>query len=425
MTTKRMSEPDFGTLLTAWFEADARVREPETLVDDALVRVHRSRRLPAWLLPEWWIPMQLTTPLRAVPRLATMFLLIVLLAAALVAIAVIGSTPRLPNPFGPAANGRAAYLSNSQIYAANPDGSNPIALTSGVRSAGEPAWSRDGTRFAYKLISPKPGTDRPTAYGDIVVANADGSKLITIDRETVDPSPPVWSPDGRWLVYSKVVGAGDQIFIAATDGSRPPVPIGNPETVNWSPIFSPDGTKIMYFVGLSGNGIGVMNSDGSDQRIVNTTPFTGIHSATWHPDGNRIVVAASTTDATDLWFLYLDGPERQLRTPGRAEVGPSWSPDGNQLVYLIEVGGQAFTPAVAEADGSKERRLAGLYSDINPAWSPDGRRIAVVNELGPVGFVDLIDPDGERDPIRIESVAPADSGTADRSSPVVWQRLAP
>ena len=265
MTTKRMSEPDFDTLLTAWFEADARVREPETLVDDALVRVQRSRRLPSWLLPEWWIPMQLSTQARAVPRLATMLLVVLLLVAALVAIAVVGSTPRLPNPFGLAANGRVAYLANGQIYASNPDGSNPIPLTSGIRSAATPVWSRDGTKFAYKLISPKPGTADSTKYGDIVVADADGSNLITIDRETEDPSPPVWSPDGRWLVYSKVTGTGDQIFIAAADGSSLPVRIGDHATVNWAPIFSPDGSKVMYFVGYSGNGIGVMNTDGSDR----------------------------------------------------------------------------------------------------------------------------------------------------------------
>jgi Tol biopolymer transport system component len=424
MTTKRMSEPDFDTLLTAWFEADARVREPEMLVDAALVRVHHTRRLPAWLLPEWWIPMQLSMQARAVPRLATTLLLVILLVAALVAIAIVGSTRRLPNPFGPAANGRVAYLSNGQIYAANPDGSNSIPLTFGVRSAKTPEWSRDGTRFAYSLISPKPGTDNPTHYGDIVVANADGSNLITIDRETVDPSPTVWSSDGRWLVYSKVVGPGDQIFIAASDGSSPPTRIGDPDTINWSPIFSPDDTKILYFRGDSH--VAVMDRDGSNDRLLNTTAFTGVQSLVWHPDGNRVAVSAATTEANDIWFLSLDGtPERQVRTPGRTENGPSWSPDGNRLVYLTSFDGQVFTPAVADADGTNERRLPGVYSDINPAWSPDGRLIAVVNELGAVGYVELIDPDGERGPIRNESVAPADPERADRSAPVRWQRLSP
>jgi Tol biopolymer transport system component len=417
-----MSEPDFDRLLTAWFEADAQVREPEVLLENALARGRRSRRRPAWLLPEWWIPMQLTMPLRLAPRLAPILLVVGLLLAAIVAVVYIGSRPRLPDPFGPAANGRVAYLSNGQIHAANPDGSNPIPLTSGNRSAATPAWSRDGTKFAYKLISPKPGTDNPTLYGDIVVANADGSNPITIDRETKDPSPPVWSPDGRWLVYSKVVGTGDQIFIAAADGSSPPTQVGDPTTINWAPMFSPDGTKILYFV--DNDHVAVMNRNGSNDHKLNTTPFTGIDSVQWHPDGNRIVVSAATTEATDLWFLYLDGtPEHHVRVPGRAEVGPSWSPDGNRLAYLTSADGQSFTLVVANADGTNERTPPGVYSHINPSWSPDGSRIAVVNES--IGRVTLVDPDGLADAIHIQSILPAESAVAILSSDTSWQRIAP
>lgn len=422
MTTKRMSEPDFDTLLGAWFEADAHVREPDALVDNALARAYRSRRLRAWLLPEWWIPMQVSMQARAVPRLATIVLLIVLLAAAIVAIAVVGSARPLPDPFGPAANGRIAYLSHGQVYAADPDGSNAIPLTTGARSAATPAWSRDGTKFAFKLISPKPGTDNPTLYGDIVVANADGSNLITIDRETQDPGPLTWSPDGRWLVYSKIVGNGDQIFLAAADGSSAPTQIGNPDTINWAAMFSPDGTKILYFVGETH--LAVMDLDGSNDRVLNTSPFTGIDSAQWNPDGNSVVASAATSDATDLWFLSLDGrPERQLRVAGRAEVGPSWSPDGHRLAYLTSVDGQSFSLVVSDADGTNERAVPGVYSDINPSWSPDGHRIAVINDLGSVGRVRLVDPDGLVEAIEIESAFPDINYVAVRSTPISWQRI--
>jgi Tol biopolymer transport system component len=425
MTTKRMSEPDFDDLLTAWFEADALVREPEALLDDALTRVDRSRRLPAWLLPEWWIPMQLTTPLRAVPRLAPVLLLIALLLAAIVAIAVVGSQPRLPDPFGPAANGHVAYLSNGQVYAANPDGSNPIQLTFGDGSASTPVWSRDGTRFAYRLTGP---TSNPSnmSDSDLVVVDGDGKNPITIARGAQDISPASWSPDGRWLVYARMDGDYDQVFIAAADGSRPPLRIGNPETVNWSPVFSPDGTKIMYFVGQEGDGIGVMNPDGSDGHILNTTPFESIDSATWHPDGDRIVVAAAgATEATDLWILHVDGsPEQRLRVPGQAEVGPSWSPTGDRLAYLTSGDGVSFLLHVADADGANERLLPGIYGQINTSWSPDGTRIAVVNDLGSDVRLTLLDPDGKAEAIVIEGVRPA-KPVAEPVSPTAWQRVAP
>ena len=129
--------------------------------------------------------------------------------------------------------------------------------------------------------------------GDLIVANADGSNPITIDRDLQDMSPATWSADDRWLVYSLIEGGRDQIYIAAADGSSPPTRLGKPDTIDWAPVFSPDGTKIMYFVTKRR---AVMNLDGSDDRLLNTSGFQRIHSAQWHPDGNRIVVSAAVTE---------------------------------------------------------------------------------------------------------------------------------
>ena len=423
MTSRNASRDDFDRLMRRWMDADASVGEPEHLLDQVLSQTRRSGRLPRWVLPEWWLPMQLTMPMRAVPRLAPLLLLIALLLAAAIAVVWIGSRPRLPDPFGPAANGQVAYLSNGQVYAANPDGSNPLQLTFGDGAASSMVWSQDGTKLAYRLTAP---TSNPSTMSDseLVVVNADGTNPIAIDRGK-DISPPSWSPDGLWLAYARVDGTYDQVFIAAADGSSPPTRIGNPATINWSPLFSPDGTKIAYFVGQEGDGIGVMNPDGSDWHIVNTTPFQYIDSATWHPDGKRIVVSAAATNETDLWILHADGsPEERLEMPGRAEAGPSWSPAGDRLAYLASGDGESFLLYVADADGGKERLLPGIYSHINPSWSPDGTRIAAVSELGSTVRLTLIDPDGKADAIVIEGDLPSEP-VAERMSPTAWQRVAP
>ena len=121
----------------------------------------------------------------------------------------------------------------------------------------------------------------------------------------------------------------------------------------------------------------------------------------------------------------MEHPNSSCTIPGHAEVGPSWSPDGNRLAYLTSIDGQAFTLVVADADGSNARTLPGVYSHINPSWSPDGRRIAVVNDLGSVGRVTLVDPDGLAEAIVIEGAFPDASVIAMRSSPTSWQRVAP
>ena len=224
-------------------------------------------------------------------------------------------------------------------------------------------------------------------------------------------------------MYSYLVGDVDQIFIAAADGSSPPRRVGDPDTINWAPLFSPDGSKILYFVDT--DRVKVMNIDGTDDRTLHNGAFTEVHSGNWHPDGRQVVVSAGTTEAFDLWMLSLDAPERHLATFDRAEVGPSWSPDGKRLVYLTTTTGTSYTLTVADADGTNERALPGVFSDFNPSWSPDGTRIAVVNDLGSVARVLLVDPDGVAEPIQISTVLPADGVIADRAIPVMWQRVAP
>ena len=127
MTSQNAQRDDFDRLMSQWMEADGRVREPEQLLESVLERTRAARRIPSWLLLERWIPVQLAMPLRAAPRLAPVLLLIALVLAAIVGIAVVGSQPRLPDPFGLAANGRVAYVSNGQIYAADANGSNSVA----------------------------------------------------------------------------------------------------------------------------------------------------------------------------------------------------------------------------------------------------------------------------------------------------------
>jgi Tol biopolymer transport system component/predicted Ser/Thr protein kinase len=75
----------------------------------------------------------------------------------------------------------------------------------------------------------------------------------------------------------------------------------------------------------------------------------------------------------------------QLTFSPAVEEWPSWSPDGERLVYVAEAGGvkKLFTRALA--GGSAAQITQGPGDDIQPAWSPDGRAIAFVRANLPSG----------------------------------------
>ena len=94
--------------LTAWLADTATPRVPD-FTDDILWLTARTRQRPRWSFPEWWLPRRVLTlgrrrlrplPWRTIGLLAVLALLIVAAVAFYV-----GSQPRLPPPFGLAANG--------------------------------------------------------------------------------------------------------------------------------------------------------------------------------------------------------------------------------------------------------------------------------------------------------------------------------
>jgi Tol biopolymer transport system component len=94
---------------------------------------------------------------------------------------------------------------------------------------------------------------------------------------------------------------------------------------------------------------------------------------------------------------------RLERTLARVDLCPSWSPDGQMIVFptrqrpqdlnnLLSVGGGDFT--IINADGTGERRIGAVRGD-DPDWSPDGTKILFLDArfAGPTSIW-AVSPDG-------------------------------
>jgi hypothetical protein len=223
-----LAPEEFDRRLAAWFEADADTREPEGLLEATLARTGRTRRLPAWLLPERWLPMQLTSRLQPVPSTAGILLVLGLILALAVAAVLIGSQrPRLA-PFGLAANGRIAFVSEGDLYTANPDGTNSVAVTTGADIDARPVWSHVGSKVAFFRW---PSVSAATA--DLLVLDVDSGNVVTVVEDAANPSVPSWSPDDRLLTFSE--GGSPRVYVAPADGSTEarPLELGGDLLAGW------------------------------------------------------------------------------------------------------------------------------------------------------------------------------------------------
>ena len=426
MTRERFTDETFDQLMSTWLDERAHGPTPDPVLDAALSRTRRARPLPGWLLPERWLPTSLPARLASVPRLVPVLLLLGLLLAIAVALAIAGSQRRLPPPFGLAAPGVVAFVADGDIWTADPDGSNRLQVTTDPRIDGFPAFSRDGTRIAFKRLPADNSRLDWEEWGDIVVAGADGSDPIVLDANVHSPSPMTWSGDGRFLVYSRTVDGVDQVFIAATDGSLRRQVTGDGQD-NWGPTLSPDGRTIAFAKGYPQvTGVFVIQTDGTGERRVTHGSVEGFDSMEWSPDGSTLLYAAGPADSGQrVWSVELDGEsERLLVDTPRSDFAPTWSPDGLSIAWLSQAPGGAIQVMVAGADGSNRTSISEPGDWFLPQWSPDARRVLAVDGRGGGGqpIVAILDPLGSSPTTSFAIPDVSGVGRADFGS---WQRLAP
>ena len=114
------------------------------------------------------------------------------------------------------------------------------------------------------------------------------------------------------------------------------------------------------------------------------------------PDGREVAFAWNRTGAFELYTAPIHGDRTiQLTESDSRSVTPRWSPDGKQIAFMRDQGGdERFAIWLVDRDGEHERKLtaddAATHRDIS--WSPDGKWIACVANAGGKRFgVELID----------------------------------
>ena len=132
-------------------------------------------------------------------------------------------------------------------------------------------------------------------------------------------------------------------------------------------------------VGMDGNrDICVMDGDGGNEVILTDDPAWD-EGPSWSPDGDRIVFASDRGDNPGLNIYVMDSKGRILMklTNESSNGQPAWSPDGTKIAFTRSFRGVHIW--VIDADGGNLIQLTHLGSNYSPAWSPDGVRIAFVS----------------------------------------------
>jgi Tol biopolymer transport system component len=252
-------------------------------------------------------------------------------------------------------------------------------------SAGRPAFSRQGRRFAFTRGF------RDTNLWLLPLAPDGVPKPIAVSsaREVA----PRFSPDGQRLAFHSFRSGPAQIWVTKADGSDPlPLTQMPKEAMTGTPRWSPDGRQLVFDSSASGL---LQLYYVSPQGGPATTPRQGKannYCGIWSPDGQWIYYASNRNpNETHLWRLPAKGggePEKVAADEGEC---PDFSPDGQWLYYVKRAGtGGLWRRPIA--GGAEEKLAPAVYRNnfvvtaegVYYCLSPPGTR-----NLGTIRYLDL------------------------------------
>jgi TolB protein len=290
-----------------------------------------------------------------------------------------------PDPDGRIVFGRMTRVDHVKgqivsLHAVDADGSDMEALLE--CEVARPRISPDGTRIAFAIVM-------DDGSFQIATVAADGSDLRILTATPGYAETPDWSADGSWLIYSHasracvdfeecVLEDGNlwNLWRMSADGSDQRL-IGNPDTFDWEPRLSPDGTEVVFsrFDPADDFSISLVIRDlaTGEERMV-TTDDRNLEHPDWSPDGRWIVYNPTDCGACQqIERVPVDDPDAapEVLYPAdatHAGFKPVYSPDGSAIAFGCRPGLCRMS-----ADGSGVVMLAASVSGIelnHLDWGP-------------------------------------------------------
>jgi Tol biopolymer transport system component len=241
---------------------------------------------------------------------------------------------------------------------------------------------------------------------DVWVAKADGTGVVNLTNSpTVFDLDPHWSPDRTKIIFASKRGVSPDIYVMNADGSNEKQLTNDPNFETFA-SFSPDAKKIIFSRMINGvMQIFTMNADGSNVKQLTDSVggtqgdagfLSGNEEPVFSPDGTKILFDSNRTGKSQLFIMNADGSDqKQLIVSNGNDRYPAWSPDGKMIAFGSDRDGD-FEVYTMKADGTALTQLTfnKNFPDSDPAWSPDGKSMVFTSAREKNAEIFIMNADG-------------------------------
>ena len=314
------------------------------------------------------------------------------------------------------------YANGNNLYLTHLTGNNPQLYASLPGRAFWLRWEPNGRLLRFTIIDPIAHT---RALWQLSPDDRKSTPVLSGFTNPATECCGVWTVDGRSFVFQSTRGGNSDLWKLNGESTTNPVRLTDGPLQFESPVAARNSNRV-YFMGVDARselqrfvaGVGLIpekgflssavrvnysrdgkwvawtdnsgqlwraKADGTEQLQL-TPDGLDVFLARWSPDGSRLALMAREPGMA--WRIYLvnaNGVDlKPVLKEARNAADPSWSPDGQSLVFgrVNDVMGKesaARTLQIIDLRTNQTVSIPGSENLFSPRWSPDGRYIAALS----------------------------------------------
>jgi hypothetical protein len=208
-------------------------------------------------------------------------------------------------------------------------GGREVGQVATANASYELSLSPDNQQVAYSVV------DERTGSADIWVHDLSNDTRSRFAFGPTDDANPVWSPDGKRIVYFSCCEGASTLHIKELNDpgkGQTPLPSGFRSPWDWST----DGKFILYTENSPDTNRDVwvllLESEQKPYPLFNTQFNESF--AKFSPDGHWVAYLSSDTGNDELYVVRFDNPRERMRVSTAGASQPRWRRDGKELFYV-------------------------------------------------------------------------------------------
>jgi dipeptidyl aminopeptidase/acylaminoacyl peptidase len=295
--------------------------------------------------------------------------------------------------------------------------------------------SPDGKKIVYTIREAMMTDDKSEYINQVFIANSDGTNAIALTKNDKDNANPKWSNDGKWIAFaSNRDGKNNLYVLSAAGGEAEKITDSKTGVGNFE--WSGDGNAIAFLMGdgpddkeeknkkgkndwyfyeeaLKQNRLFVLwlnkkDSTGKRLQKLITKENRNINAFSWSGDGKTIAYShgrstlANDNIYSDISLANIETAEsRVLVNTAAGETNPQYSPDGKWIAFTcsdnpVVWGGKTVVKIIPSSGGT----VTALAETPNTGagllgWSADGKYVYVTDANKTLNSIYKLSADGK------------------------------